>query len=170
MAAIDQASVQRVQAALTAAAATGRIIELAATARSAAEAAAALGVAQGAIVKSLVFLVGEEPVMVLVSGDRRCNEAALPSVLSRQGIVKRADAATVRTATGFAIGGVAPVGLARPLPVAIDAALGGYATVYAAAGHPFCVFPTTLAELATLTGGVISDAVAAPAKAMGGSR
>ena len=60
--------------------------------------------------------------------------------------MRRADADAVRAATGFAIGGVAPVGLARPVPVAIDAGLERFATVYAAAGHPHCVFATTVTE------------------------
>jgi prolyl-tRNA editing enzyme YbaK/EbsC (Cys-tRNA(Pro) deacylase) len=161
MAVIEQASVQRVQAALVAAGSTARVIELAATARSAREAAAALGVATGAIVKSLLFLVGGEPVMALIAGDRRCREDALAAALGRDGAVARADAAAVRAATGFAIGGVAPVGLARPLPVVIDAALGRFETVYAAAGHPFCVFATTLGELEQLTRGRICGDIAA---------
>lgn len=162
---LDQDSVQRVQAALTRAGSQAKVMALTATARTAAEAAAALGVEVGAIVKSLVFLIGDEPVMVLVAGDRRCREAALPAAFSRRGKVVRADAGTVRAATGFAIGGVAPVGLVRPLPVVIDAALSRFATVYAAAGHPYCVFATTLAELRALTGGVIRDGIAADANA-----
>lgn len=156
--ALRSASVRRVRAALAAAGRSAEVIALTATARSAEDAAAAIGAPLGAIVKSLVFVVGEQPVMALVSGDRRCREKALPKVLGLQGRARRADAEAVRTATGFAIGGVAPVGLGRPLPVAIDAALGRFETVYAAAGHPHCVFATRLAELARLTGGVISSA------------
>ncbi len=157
MSALDNASVCRVQDALAAAGSEARVIELAATARTAQDAAAALGVEVGAIVKSLLFLVGGRPVMALVAGDRRCDTEALPGILSLEGRAKRADADAVRDATGFAIGGVAPLGHPAPLPTAIDASLSRFPTVYAAAGHPFCVFATTVAELARLTAGTVSD-------------
>ncbi|TVR83395.1 MAG: YbaK/EbsC family protein [Rhodospirillales bacterium] len=153
---LDNASVQRVRAALAAAGSGAVVVALAATARSAEEAARALGIDVGAIVKSLVFLVDDRPVVALVSGDRRCREAALPSALGLSGRVRRADAAAVRAATGFAIGGVAPVGFPAPLPVAIDAGLSRFDAVFAAAGHPYCVFRTTVTELQHLTGGVIA--------------
>ena len=74
--------------------------------------------------------------------------------------MRRADADAVRAATGFAIGGVAPLAHETPLPVAIDASLGRFAAVYAAAGHPHCVFATTLDELAQLTGGTVTAEIA----------
>ena len=157
---LDNDSVKRVQAALAEAGSDARIMSLAETARSAEDAARSIGTELGSIVKTLVFLVGDRPVMALVSGDRRCREKALPAALRLEGRVKRADADAVRAATGFAIGGVAPIGLARPIPVAIDVGLERFATVYAAAGHPYCVFATTAAELARLTGGIVSDAIA----------
>ena len=161
--ALENPSVRRVQAALAAAGSRARVVELAATARTARDAAAALGVPVGAIVKSLVFLVGGRPVLALVAGDRRCDAAALPGILSLEGkAAARADADAARAATGFAIGGVAPVGHPALLPVAIDASLGRFPTVHAAAGHPFCVFATTLDELARLTGGTVSDHLAEP--------
>lgn len=159
MATIDQGSVQRVRAALAAGGSPAQVIELASSARSAAEAAASLGVELGAIVKSLVFLIDGSPVMALVAGDRLCREAALPDVLGRTGAVRRADANAVRQATGFAIGGVAPIGLPAPLACAIDVSLGRFAAVYAAAGHPHCVFATSLDELQRLTAGVVSDRI-----------
>ena len=116
----------------------------------------------GSIVKSLVFTVGGAPVMALVAGDRRCDTAALARALDREGRVRRADADAVRAATGFAIGGVAPLAHETPLPVAIDASLGRFETVYAAAGHPHCVFATTIDELARLTGGTVTPEIAAP--------
>ncbi len=155
-------SVQRVVAALAEAGAAGKVVELAATARTAADAAAALGVPVGAIVKSLVFAVDGRPVLALVAGDRRCRTAALAGVLGLAGPVERASAELVRSATGFAIGGVPPLGHATALPTAIDASLGRFGTLYAAAGHPYCVFPTSLAELVRLTGGSVSEAVAEP--------
>jgi prolyl-tRNA editing enzyme YbaK/EbsC (Cys-tRNA(Pro) deacylase) len=100
--------------------------------------------------------------MALISGDRRCLPEALAATLDLDGPVRPADAAEVRAATGFAIGGVAPVGLLEPLPTAIDAGLGRFETVYAAAGHPHRVFATTLEELASLTGGAVSPGIAEP--------
>lgn len=152
-------SVRRVQDALAAAESPAQVIALDATARSAEDAAAAIGCELGAIVKSLVFVIDARPVMALIAGDRRCVERALPAALGLDGKVRRADADTVRAATGFAIGGVPPVGLAQPLPTAIDAGLGRFATVYAAAGHPHCVFATSMDELARLTNGVVTEAI-----------
>ena len=153
-------SVKRVQAALAAADSDAQVIALASTARSAEDAAASIGTPLGSIVKSLVFTVGGGPVMALVAGDRRCDPKALGRALGREGKVRRADADAVRAATGFAIGGVAPVAHEAPLPVAIDASLGRFETVYAAAGHPHCVFATTLAELERVTGGTVSTEIA----------
>lgn len=160
MSALDAESVRRVRAALAAAGSSAEVIALDATARSAQDAAAAIGTDLGSIVKTLVFLIGDGPVLALVSGDRTCREKTLSRALGIDGKVRRADADTVRAATGFAIGGVAPVGLRQRLPVAIDAGLERFATVYAAAGHPHCVFATTATELARLTGGTVSNAIA----------
>lgn len=140
-----------------------RIVVLEESAATAEAAAAALGVELGAIVKSLVFLVGPDPVLVLVAGDRRCAAERLPELTGLQGEVRKADAATVQKVTGFSIGGVAPVGLLRPLPTVIDASLGRFPRVYAAAGHPHCLFETNLDELAFLTGGRISEEIAVEA-------
>lgn len=159
--ALDNPSVQRVQAALRAAGSDAEVIALAETARSAQEAADSIGCELGAIVKSLVFQVGGQPVMALVAGDRRCVEKALPAALGLSGKAKRASVETVREATGFAIGGVAPVGHPAPLPLVIDASLSRFATIYAAAGHPHCVFATTPEALQRITGGVVSDQIAA---------
>jgi prolyl-tRNA editing enzyme YbaK/EbsC (Cys-tRNA(Pro) deacylase) len=159
MSARNSASVQGVVAALAAAGARGEVVELAATARTAEDAARALGVPVGAIVKSLVFEIAGAPVMALVAGDRRCDPAALAAALGRSGKVRRADADLVRAATGFAIGGVAPLGHA--LPVVVDASLGRFRRIWAAAGHPYCVFPTDLAELLALTGGIADDRIGA---------
>jgi prolyl-tRNA editing enzyme YbaK/EbsC (Cys-tRNA(Pro) deacylase) len=152
-------SVRRVQAALVAAGSSSRVIPLAETARTAEDAAQALGCALGQIVKSLVFTVGGEPVMALVAGDHRCETAALKSIFGYSGKVRRADAETVRATTGFAIGGVAPVGHDGRLPTAIDASLKRFDRVYAAAGHPHCVFATTVEELQNLTGGIVDPTI-----------
>lgn len=156
---LSNSSVQRVQAALKAAGSAADVIALAETARSAQEAADSIGCELGAIVKSLVFAVDGQAVMALVAGDRRCNEKALAEALGLPGKAKRASADMVREATGFAIGGVAPVGHPSPLPMVIDASLTRFEFLYAAAGHPHCVFRTTPEELQRLTGGTLSESI-----------
>ena len=153
-------AVRRVQAALAEAGSQAEVIALASTARSAEDAAASIGTPLGSIVKSLVFTVAGAPVMALVAGDRRCDAQALGQALGREGKVRRADADAVRAATGFSIGGVAPLAHETPLPVAIDASLGRFETVYAAADHPHCVFATTIDELERLTGGTVTPDIA----------
>jgi prolyl-tRNA editing enzyme YbaK/EbsC (Cys-tRNA(Pro) deacylase) len=145
----------RVQAALQALGVESEVIVLAESARTAAQAAAACRVAVGQIVKSLVFLAGDEPILVLVSGANQADEHRL-AVLCGQPI-RRADADTVRGATGYAIGGVPPVGHARPLRVFIDRDLLGYNRLIAAAGTPHTVFPITPGDLCRVTGGVVAD-------------
>ncbi|MCF8483396.1 MAG: YbaK/EbsC family protein [Rhodospirillum sp.] len=156
---LDKASVRRVVAALSSAGIEDRVVALSDTARSAQDAATALGCDLGAIAKSLVFQIGDQPVMALVAGDRQCDTKALPGILGLEGKCKRADAEVVRAATGFAIGGVAPVGHASTMPIAIDGSLGRFSRIFAAAGHPHCVFETTLGEMAAVTGGVVDEGV-----------
>jgi prolyl-tRNA editing enzyme YbaK/EbsC (Cys-tRNA(Pro) deacylase) len=150
-----QPAAARVQAALQAHGLAGEVIELAESARTAAEAAAACGASVGQIVKSLVFLAGEEPIVVLVSGANQADERRLQELTGQP--IRRANADTVRTVTGFAIGGVPPVGHARALRVLIDRDLLGYDRLIAAAGTPHAVFPLTPAELCRVTGGRVED-------------
>jgi prolyl-tRNA editing enzyme YbaK/EbsC (Cys-tRNA(Pro) deacylase) len=95
-----------------------------------------------------------------VAGDRQCDPAALRGALGRTGAVQIADADKARAATGFAIGGVAPIGHPHALPTAIDDSLRRFDTVYAAAGHPHCVFATTVDELVAMTGGRVAAGIA----------
>lgn len=148
-------SAARVQAALGAHGLEIAVRELDASTRTAVEAAAACGVSVGQIVKSLVFLAADGPVLVLASGANLVDEQRLGMVLG--GPVRRADAESVRAATGFAIGGVPPVGHARPLPVVIDRDLLGYDRVVAAAGTPRAVFAIAPQELCRVTGGAVAD-------------
>ncbi|MCW2984013.1 MAG: YbaK/EbsC family protein [Conexibacter sp.] len=121
------------------------VVELDASAHTAEQAAAALGVEVGAIVKSLVFLRAGVPMMVLCSGANMVDEAALG--------LERARASTVREATGQAIGGVAPYGHPAPLETLVDEDLMTYDEVWAAAGHPSKVFPIAPVELLRRTDG-----------------
>ena len=170
MANLDKDTVKRVRQALVNAGVGDKVIELAQTVRGAVDAAQALGVEQGAIVKSLVFTVGNRYVLALMAGDRHCSEAQLPRIFNLQGQVVRPPADLVRAVTGFdpggVCGGIAPVGLIAKLPITIDASLKRFDKVYVAAGHSHCVFETTPVELKTLTGGLVSYAVA---QAIGGA-
>jgi prolyl-tRNA editing enzyme YbaK/EbsC (Cys-tRNA(Pro) deacylase) len=153
------ANAERVAAALRAGGAAGSVRELADSARTAAEAAAALGVPVGAIVKSLIFTADGKPLMVLASGDHQVDTETLATVAD-VATVRRADADTVRAATGFPIGGVAPIGHPQALPVVVDRHLGAFDVVWAAAGTPHTVFPTTYDELLRLTNGTAADVAA----------
>ncbi|NQV48375.1 MAG: YbaK/EbsC family protein [Rhodospirillaceae bacterium] len=159
---LKKPTVKRVRQALTDAGLNDAVIELDETARTAEDAAKATNSELGAIVKSLVFIIGEEPVLALVAGDHKCVPENLPRALNLEGEVRKTDADMVKAATGFSIGGVAPVGLALDLPVVIDVSLKRFDTIYAAAGHPHCVFPTTVNELKRLTGGIVSYNIAEP--------
>jgi prolyl-tRNA editing enzyme YbaK/EbsC (Cys-tRNA(Pro) deacylase) len=152
-------AVRRVADILAGMNAASSVIVLADTARTAQDAANSLNCQLGAIVKSLVFRIGDQAVMALVAGDKRCDVKALPSALGLAGKARRADADMVQAATGFTIGGVAPLGFLAPLPLVIDQSLGRFDAIYAAAGHPHCVFATTLEELTRLTGGAVDAAI-----------
>jgi prolyl-tRNA editing enzyme YbaK/EbsC (Cys-tRNA(Pro) deacylase) len=149
-------NVERVAAALRDGDASGEIRELADSTRTADEAAAALGVPVGAIVKSLVFTADDQPVMVLASGDHQVDTAAVAAALSVSK-VRRADADTVRTATGYPIGGVPPVAHTTELRVLVDRHLATYDVLWASAGTPHAVFSTSYEEMVRLTGGTPAD-------------
>ncbi len=152
---MTQPAAARVRSALEALGVRSDVIEMADSARTAAEAAAACGVAVGQIVKSLVFLAGDEPILVLVSGANQADERRLATLSGQR--VRRADADAVRALTGYAIGGVPPVGHPRRLRVFIDEDLLGHDRLIAAAGTPHAVFPITPAELCRVTAGAVVD-------------
>jgi prolyl-tRNA editing enzyme YbaK/EbsC (Cys-tRNA(Pro) deacylase) len=145
-------TVARVVELLTSSGWHGDVRVLPDSARTAAQAAAGLGCDVGAIASSLVFTAGDQPLLVLTSGAHRVDTAAVAALLGVEA-VERAPARLVRDATGFAIGGVAPVGHPRPLRTLVDVDLARHDVVWAAAGHPHAVFPTTYEELLRLTGG-----------------
>jgi len=159
---LEKDTVQRVRKALIDAGLEDSVIELAETARSAEDAAASAGCELGAIVKSLVFAVGDRLVMALVAGDHQCKEDTLAAALNLSGDIRRPQASEVKGATGFSIGGVAPVGLLHNLPVVIDRSLKRFDDIFAAAGHPHCVFRTNVDDLKRLTGGIVSWNIAEP--------
>ena len=141
---------------LAEAGATGEVRILPSEVRTAAAAGAALGVPAGAIVNSLVFAVDESPLLVLTSGAHRVDEPKVAEFLG-VGRIARADAAFVRQHTGQVIGGVAPIGHPDPIGTLVDVELARYDQVWAAAGHPAAVFPTTFDELLRITGGTAAE-------------
>jgi len=167
----DTPATRKVKAALDAAGMSSRLVALAETARSAAEAASSLKVNVAAIVKTLIFdllpdegpLAGQPmPVAVLVSGDRRCDIEAVVRVLGLGGKLDRPDAMRVKEVTGYSIGGVSPAGLPDKVMVLIDAALARSETVWAAAGHTHLVFGCSFAELERLTAGRVTGEISMP--------
>lgn len=122
---------------------------------TAAAAADALGVSVGAIVKSLVFLLDDDPVLLLVSGAHQVNTEATGKRLG--GDLTRAPLELVKHATGQPIGGIAPVGHPTNLPTYVDEKLAEYPELWAAAGHPNTIFRTTSAELLRITAGLAVD-------------
>jgi prolyl-tRNA editing enzyme YbaK/EbsC (Cys-tRNA(Pro) deacylase) len=132
----------------------GEIVVLPDAASTAALAAAALGVDVGAIANSLVFWSDGEPLLVMTSGAHRVDTTALAERLGR-GSIARATPEQVRTATGQAIGGVAPTGHPAPVTTVVDEDLAGYDEIWAAGGTPHTVFPLTFDELVRLTGGPV---------------
>jgi prolyl-tRNA editing enzyme YbaK/EbsC (Cys-tRNA(Pro) deacylase) len=146
----------RVQNALTAAGLDGTVRVLDDSARTVTEAAASLGVKEGQIAKSLVFLADDRPVMVVASGDERVDTDQL-ALLIGASAVTRPDADVVRAATGFPIGGVSPAALPSELPVYVEQSLARWDVVWAAAGTHHAVFPSTYDDLLVLTGGTPSS-------------
>jgi len=150
LAAAERASVRRVREALAERGISPHLVELEETARSAKEAAEALGVRVEQIVKSLVFRGARSgrPVLVLASGPNRADEGIVSELVGEP--IEKADAAFVREKTGFAIGGVPPVGHAERPVAFVDEDLLLYETVWAAAGHAHVVFgmaPERLPEI-----------------------
>jgi len=123
--------------------------------RTAQEAADAVGCAVGQIVKSLVFVAADEPFLALVSGENRVDVKKLEKVLGAP--VRRATAEEVKAASGFAIGGVPPLGHVSEMRVFVDETLLNYEQVWAAAGHPNTVFPVDPRALTKATGGQVVD-------------
>ena len=144
--------VAEVQRLLRAARATGEVRTLPDSARTAAEAAARLGVEVGAIANSLVFDMAGRPLLVLTSGAHRVDEATVAATLGVP-VITRATPEFVRRHTGQAIGGVAPLGHPAPIDTLVDVELARHPQLWAAAGSPHTVFPTTYDELLRLTDG-----------------
>jgi Cys-tRNA(Pro) deacylase len=148
-------SARRVQDALTERGYTNQVVEHTQTTRSAKEAAAAIGCAVGQIAKSLIFrgAATHQAVLIIASGSNRVNEQRVAAVLGEN--IERADPDFVQAVTGFAIGGIPPIGHKTRLTTLIDQDLNQYTEIWAAAGNPNAVYRLTPAELLEMTGGQV---------------
>jgi prolyl-tRNA editing enzyme YbaK/EbsC (Cys-tRNA(Pro) deacylase) len=148
-------TVQRVVTALAEAGVRTEVREFAASTRTAEDAANALGTTVGQIVKSLVFLAGDRPILVLVSGVNRADTVKLQALVDAE--ITRANADDVRRITGYAIGGVPPFGHLTFLTTFLDRDLLQYEEVWAAAGTPNAVFAITPHDLLRITAAQVAD-------------
>lgn len=138
------------------------VVMLPATGKTSAEAAAGLGCSVAEIAKSIIFrrVADDAPVLVIASGSNRVDEA---KVAARVGELGKADARFVREKTGYAIGGVCPIGHAVPPVMLLDQDLFRYESLWAAAGHPHAVFNLTPRQLQQMTGAEVADVAAGAA-------
>jgi prolyl-tRNA editing enzyme YbaK/EbsC (Cys-tRNA(Pro) deacylase) len=149
---LEKAAVKRVVSALTDSGIKGQVHVLSESARTAQEAATALGIEVGQIASSLIFkLMDGSPLLIITSGRHRVDTELVARTLEIEKL-DRVDADYVKEKSGFSIGGVAPIGWISPATILIDLALNDYDLVWAAAGHPHAVYPTSFAELVSCTG------------------
>ena len=149
---LNKEPVKRAEKAIQAFDSKLKIICLEQTARTAQDAATALGCNVGAIVKSLLFRTGDHFVLCLVSGDKRCSLNKLKKIIDEKDI-SMAHPDDVKKITGYTIGGVSPVGHLNKVKIYIDNNLERFTTIFAAAGHPNCVFKIGFTQLTKLTTG-----------------
>ena len=134
------------------------IIVLNTTAKTAENAANSLKCDLGAIVKSLVFRAENEFLICLIAGDKRCSLNKLKKILKKKD-VSMANADQVKENTGFSIGGVSPIAHLKKMKIIVDKSLSRFEYIYAAAGHPDCVFKITYLDLIKLTNGVEEEII-----------
>ena len=152
-------AVKRVEIFLQQKGANVELIRLADTARSAKDASLALNTQEGSIIKSLLFRVDNkgvsQPIMALISGDKRGNEDQILKSSRLIGKIKRPDAEYVKKITGFSIGGVSPLTISKNIPILIDYKLNRFNLLWASAGHTHWVFSIKFNELVELTNGIV---------------
>lgn len=149
----DSLPVRRVRAALAARQIREVLHEVPPQARGPEAAARIHGVEPAAVARVRVYEIGLDPVMVVVAGDRRVAEAALPAVFGLEGEVRAVEGGRLEELTGFPPGGVAPVATSRPMPVAVDPSLGRFPRLFVPAGHPRVLMELTYDDLLQLTDG-----------------
>ena len=149
---LNKESVKRVQELISKFDSNLKVIVLNTTARTAIDAATSLKCEVGAIVKSLLFKADDTFLICLVAGDKRCSLNKLKKILNKKDVCM-ANAEEVKENTGFSIGGVSPLGYIKKLDILIDKSLNRFENVFAAAGHPNCVFKINYNELIKITSG-----------------
>ena len=158
MSLLDKEPVKRVEKLLKDFNQSLEVIILKNSARTADEAARALKCDIGAIVKSLLFKIEESFILCLVSGDKRCSLSKLKKIKDKKDILM-ASPDEVKTQTGYTIGGVSPIGHLNKIEILIDKSLERFTDLYAAAGHPNCVFKINYKNIQKITYGKIEDIV-----------
>ncbi len=158
MSALNKEPVKRAKEALKKFNSEIKVIELEQTARTANDAANSLNTEVGSIVKSLLFRNEGNFFLCLVSGDKRCSLNKLKKIFNSKDL-SMASPDEVKDQTGYTIGGVSPVGHKNKLEIFVDESLNRFKNLYAAAGHPNCIFKISFDELLNLTNGVIKDIV-----------
>ena len=149
---LDKEPVKRVQKVISKFDSNLKVIVLNTTARTAKDAASSLGCDVGSIVKSLLLKVESSFLICLVAGDNRCSLNKVKKILNKKD-VRMASVDEVKENTGFSIGGVSPVAHTKQLNILIDKSLDRFTNVFAAAGHPNCVFKITYDQLIKITNG-----------------
>ena len=158
MSALNKEAVKRAKEALKKFNSEIKVIELEQTARTANDAANSLNTEVGSIVKSLLFRNEGNFFLCLVSGDKRCSLNKLKKIFNSKDL-SMASPDEVKDQTGYTIGGVSPVGHKNKLEILVDESLNRFKNLYAAAGHPNCIFKISFVELLNLTNGVVKDIV-----------
>ena len=158
MTALNKEPVKRAKEALKKFKSEIKVIELEQTARTANDAANSLNTEVGSIVKSLLFRNEGNFFLCLVSGDKRCSLNKLKKIFNSKDL-SMASPDEVKDQTGYTIGGVSPVGHKNKLEILVDDSLNRFKTLYAAAGHPNCIFKINFDELLNLTNGTVKDIV-----------
>ena len=155
---LNKEPVKRAEKALKQFNQTLSVTELENTARTAIDAAASLNCEVGAIVKSLLFKNGDSYFLCLVSGDKRCSLNKLKKFFNSKDL-SMASPDEVKDQTGYTIGGVSPIGHINSLQILVDSSLNRFKDLYAAAGHPNCIFKINFVDLLKLTNGSLEDIV-----------
>ena len=153
---LNKEPVKRVQKKLLEFDASYKVMVLTSSARTAQEAAESLNTDVGSIVKSLLFKSENNFILCLVSGDRRCSLNKLKKI-KQQKDISMANPQSVKEVTGFTIGGVSPIGHLREVEIFIDNNLKRFQNIYAAAGHPNCVYKVNFENLLKMTSGKVED-------------
>ena len=158
MSLLNKEPVKRAEKALKEFDETLSVTELENTARTALDAAKSLNCEVGAIVKSLLFKNGENYFLCLVSGDKRCSLNKLKKFFNSKDL-SMASPNDVKEQTGYTIGGVSPIGHTNTLQILIDSSLNRFEDLFAAAGHPNCIFKINFEDLKKITNGTIEDII-----------